>query len=130
MKPQATLAGLLLGISLLLPALPVGAVETPAAASPEPWPVVGRQGLVLMVIVPLDQVRSEAGYAAQIKRLCPPERTCFVNFYSNSRGAQATVPLPEAIANEPTATFRRSVKQGAESFRWACRLQMPVQACF
>jgi hypothetical protein len=128
MKLNPTLAALLLGLSLLLHALPAPAAEP--AASPAPWPVVGRQGLVLMVIVPLDQVRSEAGYAAQIERLCPPERTCFVNFYSNSSGAQATVPLPEAIANEATATFRRSVKQGAESFRWACRLQMPVQACF
>jgi hypothetical protein len=40
------------------------------------------------------------------------------------------VPLPDAIAAEATATFRRSAKQGAERFLWSCRMKMPQQECF
>ena len=100
------------------------------AQTPPPWQVVGRQGLLLLVIVPADQARDQAAYEEQIKQFCPPERTCFVNFYTNSTGVEATVPLPDAIDQEVTATFRRSMKQVAESFRWSCRMQQAVPSCF
>lgn len=100
------------------------------AQPPAPWQVAGRQGLMLLVIVPAEQARDQAAYEAQIKQFCPPQRTCFVNFYTNSTGAEASVPLPDAIGSEATATFRRSMKQGAESFRWSCRLQQPLPNCF
>lgn len=87
-----------------------------------PWQVVGNQGLVQVVIVPKAQARELSAYQAQLARLCPPQRTCFVNFYENSAGAKAELPLPEAIANEPTARFRRSMKNGAELFQWSCRM--------
>ncbi len=100
------------------------------AQTPEPWQVAGRQGLMLLVIVPADQASDANAYQAQLKQLCPGDRTCFVNFYTNSSGAEASVPLPDAIDREATATFRRSVKQGAESFRWSCRMQLAVPNCF
>lgn len=105
----------------------VGAAAQPAA---EEWQHLGRQGLVQMVIVPLQHARDEAAYREQLRRLCPPEATCFVNFYSNSTGATPGLPLPEAISAEATATFRRSMKQMVESFSWACRMQMAQKNCF
>ncbi len=105
--------------------------QTPAQdPAPAPWQVAGRQGLMLLVIVPAELASDAAAYQAQLKQLCPGDRTCFVNFYTNSSGAEASVPLPDAIDREATATFRRSVKQGAESFRWSCRLQLAVANCF
>lgn len=101
-----------------------------AAAQAEDWQLLGRQGLVQMVIVPAQHVRDEDAYREQIRRLCPPETTCFVNFYSNSTGATPALPLPEAISAEATATFRRSMKQMVERFSWACRMQMPQKDCF
>jgi hypothetical protein len=86
------------------------------------WPVVGVQGLVQVVIVPKEQVRDFSAYKVQLAKLCPPERTCFVNFYENTSGAKAELPLPDAIANEATARFRRSTKNGAELFQWSCRV--------
>ncbi|HSV68870.1 MAG TPA: hypothetical protein VLI72_02060 [Methylibium sp.] len=112
------------------PAVAIAALATSAQAAPEPWPMVGRQGIIQQVIVPLDQARSRDAYLQQIDRLCQGKETCFVNFYTNSTGAAAELPLPDAIANEATAVMRRSAKQAAELFRWSCRLAMPEPNCF
>lgn len=101
-----------------------------AGAAAGGWSVAGQQGLVRLVIVPADQVTDRAAYDAQIARLCEPERTCFLNFYANPSGAPVAVPLPDAIAQEATATYRRSAKQGAEFFRWSCRLLVAGEPCF
>jgi len=94
------------------------------------WQVVGQQGLMRFVIVPAEQARDRDAYVRQIKRLCEPDRTCFLNFYTNSTGAPLAMPLPDAVDREATAVFRRSSKQGAESLRWSCRMQLPEDNCF
>jgi hypothetical protein len=94
------------------------------------WEVAGRQGLIQVVIVPPAQARDRAAYARQVALLCQPQQTCFINFFSNSTGAPLSVPLPDAIAKEPTALFRRSTKQGAELFRWSCRMGSDEGNCF
>jgi hypothetical protein len=101
-----------------------------ARAEGEAWPVAGQQGLMRLVIVPEGQARDRAAYDREIQRLCEPDRTCFLNFYTNSTAAPVSVPLPDAIDREATATFRRSAKQGAERFMWSCRLQQVTDACF
>ncbi|CAD5372151.1 conserved exported hypothetical protein [Rubrivivax sp. A210] len=110
----------------LLPAL--ASVGTNAADAP--WPVVGQQGLTRIVIVPVAQARDRDAYLRQIQQLCEPERTCFLNFYTNSSGAALESPLPDAIAREATAVYRRSAKQGAEALRWSCRMQNEEPGCF
>ena len=105
-------------------------VATTTAAAEDAWPVAGQQGLVRFVIVPAAQAGDAEAYQRQVAKLCEPERTCFLNFYTNSSGAAVAVPLPDAIAAEATATFRRSAKQGAERFLWSCRMKMPQQECF
>lgn len=101
-----------------------------ATAEGETWQVVGHQGLLQVVIVPHEQATDAAAYRAQIARLCPPERTCFINFFTNSSGAVATLPLPDAIAAQATARFRRSTKNGAELLQWSCRLGLAGGNCF
>lgn len=118
-----TVAAALVLLSALLPVAVAGAAE-------EPWAVAGQQGLVRLVIVPAGQQTDRAAYDAQIARLCEPERTCFLNFYANPGNAPLAVPLPDAIAQEATAIFRRSAKQQAELFRWSCRLQVAREECF
>lgn len=98
--------------------------------APETWNAVGQQGLVGFVIVPEAQARDRAAYARQVALLCEPERTCFLNFYTNSTGAVVALPLPDAIDREATAIYRRSAKQGAERFQWSCRLQVSQEPCF
>lgn len=100
------------------------------ALAADTWTVIGEQGIVRYVLVPADLAADEAAYRQQITRLCIPERTCFLNFYTNRSGATPALPLPDAIANEPTATYRRSVKAGLVLFRWACRVQAAAQDCF
>jgi hypothetical protein len=100
------------------------------AASTEPWLLAGRQGLVQVVIVPAEHATNRGAYEQQILRLCEPERTCFINFYTNSTGAALAVPVPEAIAGEATATFRRSSKNGVQVFQWSCRMKLSAQNCF
>jgi hypothetical protein len=101
----------------------------PTAAT-EAWTVVGQQGLVRIVVVPAEQASNQGAYEQQIAGLCETERTCFLNFYTNSTGVQPVVPLPDAIANEATATYRRSIKNGVQIFMWSCRMKMPAQECF
>lgn len=113
------------GISL---ALALGAAAG-AVAADEPWAVAGQQGLVRFVIVPAAQAKDEPAYQRQIASLCEPDRTCFLNFYTNATGAPLAMPLPDAIAHEATATFRRSTKNGAERFMWSCRMKLQ-EPCF
>lgn len=94
------------------------------------WPIVGRQGLVRFVIVPAERSTDLPAYEQQIARLCEPEHTCFLNFYTNKTGVAPALPLPDAISNEATATFRRSAKNGLEFFLWSCRLKVPGRECF
>ncbi len=100
-----------------------------AAESPG-WNVVGRQGIVALVLVPEAQATELEAYEREIDSLCKPDQTCFLNFYTNSKGLAVTVPLPDGIANEATATFRRSTKQGAQMFMWSCRMKVSANACF
>lgn len=100
------------------------------AASDATWPVAGRQGIVRFVIVPADKATDERAYEEQIARLCDPEQSCFLNFYTNSTGAPSEVPLPDAIASEATATYRRSLKNGVRLLTWSCRLKVPDRPCF
>ena len=99
-KPSGS-AGYSLSIIAVSASLAVAADEATS------WQVVGVQGLVQVVIVPKEQIRDLSAYKGQLAKLCPPERTCFVNFYENTSGAKAELPLPDAIANEATARFRR-----------------------
>lgn len=101
----------------------VGVISASARADESPrWQVVGTQGLVQIVIVPKEQEPDASAYKAQLAKLCPSDRTCFVNFYKNTSGIKAELPLSDAIAAEATARFRRSTKNGAELFQWSCRL--------
>jgi len=100
------------------------------ASETEVWSVIGQQGLVHFVLVPSEEATTLAAYEKQISRLCEPERTCFLNFYTNSTGAALVVPLPDAVANEATATYRRSMKNGIQVFLWSCRLNVPGRECF
>lgn len=112
--------------------LAVAAATAAQPTTPEDpaWPVAGRQGVIQVVIVPEKAARDREAYTRQIERLCPPQSTCFLNFHTNSSGAPLAVPLPDAIAQESTAVFRRSVKQGGEYFRWSCRMGMDAANCF
>jgi hypothetical protein len=106
------------------------AVSFSAAAADEAWTVAGQQGLVRVVIVPTALATDQAAYAAQVKRLCDPGATCFLNFYTNSTGAPVALPLPDAIERESTAVYRRSSKQVVERLSWRCSLKMVVESCF
>jgi len=123
------LGGMNARLLTLVPALLMSGAHA-AEPAQAPWPVAGQQGLVRYVIVPTAQARDEAAYAQQLALLCEPERTCFVNFYTNSTGAPLGMPLPDAIDHEATAVFRQSVKRGAATLRWACRMQIATETCF
>ncbi len=108
----------------------VGLLGAAPVAHAEDWTVAGQQGLVKMVVVPVDEMRNQGLYERAVLALCEPERTCFLNFYTNATNAPLAVPLPDAIANEPTATYRRSAKNGVTIFMWSCRMKVPDRECF
>lgn len=115
----------------LLAALGAAALAGPPAPQLAPgWALAGRQGKIMLVIVPATQAGERAAYDRQIAALCAGEETCFVNFFTNSTNAPVAVPLPDAIDHEATAVLRRSAKQGVDSFRWSCRLKKLDGDCF
>lgn len=101
-----------------------------AAGTAQAWDLAGRQGLVQQVVVPEAEAQDRAAYDRELERLCGEQPTCFVNFYTNREGAPLSLPLAESIAQQPTATYRRSGKRGAGVFTWSCRLQVPQAPCF
>jgi hypothetical protein len=105
-------------------------VSAPPADAADTWAEVGRQGITRFVIVPMAQARDRQAYAQQIDKLCQPNESCFLNFFTNSSGIAVGLPLPDAVLQEPTVIYRRSPKQGAELFRWSCRLALPEGNCF
>ena len=117
-------------IQTALMAWAFGLCATPAQAEEAPWPELGRQGMTRVVIVPVALAGEREAYVRQIARLCPGTDSCFINFYTNSQGAELSLPLPDAVASEATAVFRRSAKQGAELFRFSCRLGKDPVNCF
>lgn len=112
-----------------LPGVAFAVAAAGAVAGDAPWTVVGHQGLLQVVIVPAERATDREAYQAQLARLCPGDRTCFVNFFTNSTGAAVALPLPDVIAEEATARFRRSTKNGAELFQWSCRMKLGGE-CF
>lgn len=132
----STLLCALLAVSAGVAANTAATVPAPASAGAAhagpTWPVIGRQGIVRIVIVPVEQAHDREAYARQLQQLCVPDQACFINFYTNASGVTPAVPLPEAIMSEATALFRRSPKQGAELFQWSCRMgKGPAEgACF
>jgi hypothetical protein len=117
--------------ALVLAGLFVAPHATAAGGSDnKDWNVVGRQGLVRFVIVPGAEASDQAAYEREIGKLCEPGHTCFVNFYTNSTGVEVSLPLPDAIAHEATATYRSSMKNGVQIFMWSCRMKKPAQECF
>ncbi len=117
-------------IQLVSAAAALAGLAAAASADEPAWTVVGRQGLMQVVIVPKEQAADIAAYRAQIPRLCAPDTTCFVNFFTNTSGATLALPLPDAIAAEATARFRRSTKNGVEVFQWSCRMGLGTPDCF
>lgn len=101
-----------------------------AAGGAHAWELAGRQGVVLQVVVPEAEARERSAYDRELERLCGEQPTCFVNFYTNRDGAPLTLPLAESVAQQATATYRRSGKRGVGVFTWSCRLQVPAEPCF
>lgn len=110
-----------------------GLLAHAAAADPAEeatWSIMGHQGIVLMVLVPMEQAKDEAAYTHQIELICKEQANCFLNFYTNSKSAPVAVPLPDEISNEVTATYRKTYKKGVPLFTWSCRMQMITDSCF
>jgi len=108
--------------------LPVLLLLPLAVSAADPWAVIGRQGLVQFVAVPATLAADRAAYDEQLARLCRPETTCFVNFYAVK--PDTVLPLSDDGEKQATATFRRSMKNGAERFQWACRVKPGAEGCF
>ena len=121
-------ARMITGLALALAS--VASASAGAAEAGAPWVIAGRQGIVVEMIVPVAEAKDPAAYRREIRRVCADAPTCFVNFFTNEGAVPLAMPLPEAIRQQPVAVLRRSGKQGAELFRWSCRLAMPEPGCF
>lgn len=101
-----------------------------AAQQGDGWTLAGRLGMMQLVVVDDSRVADEPTHHAAIRALCAPEQTCFVRFYANPQKVPLGVPLPDAIANAPTAFYSRSAKQGNATFQWSCRVRNDPGRCF
>ncbi len=104
--------------------------QTPAVDAARDWQLVGRLGLAIYVIVPAAAAANRDYHNAIIDQLCPVTQACFLRFFTNSQGRDASLPLADDIEREPTAIFQRSPKYQRQEFRWSCRLKLPDANCF
>lgn len=110
----------------------MGGEAPPASRAGADWQLAGRLGQAQYVVVPQAKAKERAYYDALIAELCPSTATCWLRFFTNSTQAPVTMPLPDAITQEPTAMFQQSAKYGGRNmFQWSCRLAMsPAGECF
>ena len=101
-----------------------------ADEAPHDWQLAGRMGLAQFIIIPEAAARDRAYYQRVIDEACGENSTCFLRFFTNSRHKPVALPLDDAIYQEQTALFNRSMKARLELFRFACRLGMPDDGCF
>jgi hypothetical protein len=117
---------------LVVAALMVAASGSALAADPASgWTLIGRLGVMQFVIVPEGSARDRDYYQSVIQQLCGADgSTCFLHFFTNSKGVPVTMPPADEIYAESAARFHRSAKQGRESFMFNCRLKVPDAECF
>jgi hypothetical protein len=82
------------------------------------------------IIVPLEHQKDKVFHIKTIKMLCSEKKTCFLNFFTNSKNVKLSFPLDDNIMNEPTLMYRRSAKHQSAIFQWSCRLKLAVSNCF
>jgi len=82
------------------------------------------------VVIPATRAGSHEACAQQKALLCLPQRSCFLDFFTNSIGVPLAAPLPGAIFKLPVALFRCSTKQGSELFCRSCRVGKDEGNCF
>lgn len=92
--------------------------------------IAAQMGIMQFVIVPLKYGKHKAFHVETIKILCPVNKTCFLNFFTNSKNAEISSPLNDSILNEPTLIYRRSSKHQNATFQWSCRLKLAITTCF
>ena len=135
MRPKSAAWRAMVVLAMSTGALPAAQAEEPAAAASAPaaahaWQLAGRQGIAQYIVVPIEGSKERSTYDRIVDEVCEPGMSCFISFFTNSKGVDIVLPLPDAIDHEPTAVFRRSIKQGGEQFRWSCRLGLPTNDCF
>ena len=92
--------------------------------------IAAKTGIMQFIIVPVKNKKNKKFHVETIKMLCSEKKTCFLNFFTNSKSVKLSFPLDDKILNEPTLMYRRSAKHQNATFQWSCRLNLAVTNCF
>ena len=92
--------------------------------------VIGQMGLMKFVIIPTEKQNDVGFHRKIVKKICVQGKTCFLNFFTNSKNAPENFPLDDRILAEPTLMYKYSPKHRNEIEDWSCRLKLPIKSCF
>ncbi len=92
--------------------------------------VAGKLGILQFIVVPVEKSKDKEFYENIIRTVCPEKKSCFLNFFTNSKNVKLGFPLNEKILAEPTVMFKRSAKHQNTILEWSCRLKKSVGTCF
>ena len=92
--------------------------------------VAGQMGLMKFVIIPTEKQNDVEFHRKIVKKICVQGKTCFLNFFTNSKNAPENFPLDDRILAEPTLMYKYSPKHRNEIEDWSCRLKLPIKSCF
>lgn len=124
MSPNKALCALVAALALQGTAC----AEAPPATG---WYLAGALGLLQFIVVPEASARDRAYYDRIIEEVCSDDTaSCFLRFFTNTRGVAMSFPLPDAVLAEPTVMYQHSAKHGTGQFQWSCRLGLAESACF
>lgn len=92
--------------------------------------VAGQMGLMKFIIIPAEKQNNVEFHRKIVKKICVQGKTCFLNFFTNSKNAPENLPLDDRILAEPTLMYKYSPKHRNEIEDWSCRLKLPIKSCF
>ena len=97
----------------------------------EDWSVVRTQGMVKLVVVPKARERDYSLYEDAVAKLCPRDRHCGVQFWSDRRHVPPGSPLnmTDAQLNARLAAYVQNPRTGHRELVYDCRIKADPKYC-
>jgi hypothetical protein len=100
-------------------------------ARAEDWNVVRTQGMVKLVVISKARERDYSLYKDAVRKLCPTDRHCGVQFWSDRRYVPSGSPLDmtDAQLNARLAAYIQNPRTGYRELVYDCRIKSDPKYC-
>jgi hypothetical protein len=109
----------------------IGLVAFSAGVRAQSWELVRNQGMIKLVLISKAKERDDATYEDAVRRLCPADRHCGVQFWSDRRSIPSGLlsEMSDAQENARLATYIQNPKTGVRELVYHCRIKFDPNYC-